>query len=98
MLDQRRIAQGLEDTRRVAPHVIGDREYKTGGKLAQRSPCAGKCWGIWEKFLAGEQVVIFDCALLHIRFPLLFDFCHMISHTPEHFLRCFGWLTIIPTA
>ena len=54
LLDQGRVAQGLEDARGVASHVIGDRQNKTGRKLPERSPCAGKGWRVREKFLAGK--------------------------------------------
>ena len=43
-------------------------------------------------------MVILNRALLHIRVPLLFDFCHMIRHAPEHLLHGFGGLAIIPAA
>ena len=42
LLDQRRVAQGGEDTGLVAAHVIGDGQDKAGRKLAERGACAGK--------------------------------------------------------
>ena len=42
LLDQGRIAQRLEDARRVAPHIIGDGQHKAGSQLAQRRTSPGK--------------------------------------------------------
>ena len=58
LLDQRRIAQGLEDAGRIAAHVIGDGQHKAGGQLAQRRAGAGKGGGVGEEALAGQQLVI----------------------------------------
>ena len=56
LLDQRGVAQGLEDAGGVAAHIIGDGQDKAGGQLAERRAGAGKGGGIGEKALAGQQV------------------------------------------
>ena len=54
LLDQGRVPQGLENACRVAPHIVFNREDKTGCQLSQRGSGTCKCWGIGEKFLAGQ--------------------------------------------
>ena len=57
LLDEGGIAQGLEDAGRIAAHIVGDGQHKTGSQLAERCAGAGKGGRIGEEALGGQQVV-----------------------------------------
>ncbi len=93
-----RIAQRLENTRRIAAHVVGDGQDETGRQLAERRARPGKRGRIGEKLLAGQQHVELAGALQDIAVPGFLHPGHVVGDTPEHLLHAFGGLAIVATS
>ncbi len=61
LLDERGVAQGLEDAAGFAAHVVADGQHKAGSQLPERRARAGEGGRIGEEALGAEQLVIFLC-------------------------------------
>jgi len=94
LLDQGRVAQRLEDTRRRAPHVIFNRQHKAGRQLAQRRARPGEGRAVGEEADVRQQLVEAVGPQLDIPGQLRFGAGHMAGHPPEHLMLGLGRLAI----
>ena len=97
LLNQGRIAQGHENARILAAHVVGDREDEARRELAQRRARAGPGGGIGVEEGFGQQAVevlgpLDDLFLAGAKF--FFRLGHVVGYPPEGLLRGFDGLPI----
>ena len=98
LLDQGGVPQGGEDAGGFLAHVVRNGQHETGRQLAQGGAGPGKGGRIGEEALGGEKLVVFLGAGDYVTAPGLFDFGHVVSHTPEHFLHAFSRLAVVALA
>ena len=98
LLDQGRVTQGLENTRAITSHIIGNRQNEAGGQLSKRRARTGKRRRVGKEFFTDQQTIIFGRTRDHIAAPSLFNPGDMIGHAPEHFLHAFRGPAIVRAA
>ncbi len=94
LLDERRVAQGLEDAGRVAAHVVDDGQDEAGGQLAQRRARAGEGRAVGEEAQLGQQAVEGVLGRGHVAAVVGFDQSDVVCHAPEHLLDRLGRLAV----
>ncbi len=98
LLDQRGVAQGLEDAVGCLAEIIGDRQDEAGRELAQGRACAGERGRVREEPKIGEQRVERIFGRTDVVAVGGIGFGHGVGHAAEHPLDIFDGLAVQPLA